>query len=198
MCIPTQFQECSSSQGDVKHGHMSLSRLYSSFWFLLSIHLQRCRYSASHTQKKTEHAWKNELKPAFTSQNIDQTHSKPSNANSKWSVNFSGCLKMSCFPGEPCQHKEAARMSFHIHPRPNFAMLKVETISTPFRMLWNAMAIPGVGTWHGLQLQANLAAPLVGRIGNFGWKKNIANGPSQLDESSHGHAFFRKKKHEQQ
>lgn len=78
-----QHNPRNGSQANVKHGHVSLTKSYSSFWFLLSIHLQHCRYSVSHTQKKTEYAWKNELRPTLTSYNIDQAPSKPSNANSK-------------------------------------------------------------------------------------------------------------------
>lgn len=109
------------SQENVKHGHVSLTKSHSSFWFLLSIHLQHCRYSVSHTQKKTEHAWKNELRPTLTSLQYRSSTQKTIKCKQQMKCHISGCLKMSCFPGEPCQHKEPRRMSFHIHPRPNFA-----------------------------------------------------------------------------
>lgn len=166
MGIPTQSQECFSR--NVKHGHVSLTKSYSSLWFLLSIHLQHCRYSVSHTQKKTEYAWKNELRPTLTSLQYRSSTLKTIKCKQPMKCHISGCLKISCFPGEPCQHKEPRRMSFHIHPRPNFAT-GVET-SIVRNMTWLTKGRPyrhfGCGEKAGL----------------VGQKKH--GGPSQLDEST--------------
>lgn len=105
-------------------------------------------------KRKQNMLGKNELRPTLTSLQYRSSTLKTIKCKQQMKCHISGCLKMSCFPGEPCQHKEPRRMSFHIHPRPNFAT-GVET-SIVRNMTW----LTKVGHRHfGCGL------------GGFGWKK---------------------------